>query len=172
MSAASFSGERGLALRGAELTDVFLELFAVTRWKELDFLLIDMPPGLGDEVLDLIRYVRRAEALLVTTPSVVSAKVVARLHRLLEERGVPVLGLIENMTGRGGSYRGERDAPPRPAADTSGGELAPLAAVPFSTELETAVGRPEALVETDFARALRPVLRFLTGSHPSAADGR
>lgn len=160
MSAASFAGERGLALRGAELTDVFLELFAITRWEELDYLFIDMPPGLGDEVLDLIRYVRRVEALLVTTPSVVSAKVVARLRRLLEERGVPVIGLIENMSGRGESSANGVPEEPR------------LAAVPYSTELEAAVGRPEALLKTDFAQALRPAVHSLTGSRPNAAGGR
>ena len=54
MSAAAFAGNRALALRGPEVSDALLELLAVTQWGKLDFLLIDMPPGIGEEVLDRI----------------------------------------------------------------------------------------------------------------------
>jgi ATP-binding protein involved in chromosome partitioning len=158
MSAAAYTGERGFSLRGRELTDVFLELFAITRWDDLDYLVLDMPPGLGDEVLDVIRYVKRLETVLVTTPSLVSARVVSRLAGLLKEARVPVRGLIENMV-REGSASGSAYAK---ALEEMGTNI--IASVPFAGDLESALGRPEALVGTRFAEALRPAVAALDGA--------
>ena len=52
---------------------------------EADFLLIDMPPGIGEEMLDLARLVPRMEALVVSTPSAISVAVVERLLSVLKE---------------------------------------------------------------------------------------
>ena len=71
MSLIYFVGDNPAPLRGADVSNALIELFAVTQWGKLDFLVIDMPPGIGDAVLDLIRLVKRIEFLIVTTPSIV-----------------------------------------------------------------------------------------------------
>ena len=97
MTFAAFSGERPVPLRGSEVTAAIIELLAVTIWDELDFLVVDMPPGIGDEVLDVLRFFNRAEFLVICTPSRIVVPVVGRLLNLLRSLNVPILGLIENM---------------------------------------------------------------------------
>ena len=111
MSVTAFSGERAMALRGTEVSDAIRELLAVTQWGELDFLLVDMPPGIGDEVLDLARLIPRMEAIVVSTPSTVSIAVVERLLAVLSEMGVRVPGVVANMV-RDGSSGGAGDVRP------------------------------------------------------------
>jgi len=106
MSASIFAGEKALALRGSEVSDAIRELLAVTQWGPLDCLLVDMPPGIGDEVLDLARLIPRLEALVISTPSAVSVAVVRRLLAVLAEMRVPVSGVVANMAaGRADSVR-------------------------------------------------------------------
>ena len=97
MSFAAFSREHAVPLRGSEVTQAMLELLAITIWNPLDFLLIDMPPGIGDEILDVLRYLREPEFLVITTPSRLVSHVVERLMVMLRELKVPVVGLVENM---------------------------------------------------------------------------
>lgn len=97
MSFAAFSREHAVPLRGSEVTQAMLELLAITIWNPLDFLLIDMPPGIGDEILDVLRYMHAPEFLVVTTPSRLVGHVVERLLVMLRELKVPVVGLVENM---------------------------------------------------------------------------
>ncbi len=150
MSAAVFAGERALALRGPEVSDAILELLAVTQWGSLDSLLIDMPPGIGEEVMDLARLVPRLEAFVVSTPSAASTAVVQRLLGFLAEVKVPVLGVIANQV-RGDS------APVR--------RLASQFSVPFAGEvawedaLEGALGSPSRLQATTAAAAMAGVLQ-------------
>jgi len=101
MSFAAFSGERAVPLRGDGVREAMLELLAITIWNPLDFLLVDMPPGIGDELLDLLRYVGRGEFVVVATPSGVVVQVVERLLELLRSLDVPILGIVENMKAEG-----------------------------------------------------------------------
>ena len=96
MSIAMFAGSTPAPLRGEALTGAILELAAITRWGERDLLVLDMPPGIGDTALDVMRFLPRCEYLAVTTPSVVVHETVRRTLRLLTERRAPVLGLVEN----------------------------------------------------------------------------
>ncbi len=150
MSAAAFAGNRALALRGPEVSDAILELLAVTQWGKLDALLIDMPPGIGEEVLDLARLVPRMEALVVSTPSMASTSVVERLLSFLAEMRMTVAGVIANMV------RGDA-APVR--------ELAARFHVPFAGEvefepgIEDALGFPARLEASRAAAALLAALR-------------
>ncbi len=101
MSATVFSGNRPLALRDAEVSDAISEMLDVTVWPELDLLLVDLllvdlPPGLGEAILDVIRFMPRAEAIAVATPSLPAVGVADRflsavgpLHR--------VTGVVANM---------------------------------------------------------------------------
>ena len=55
MSLVYFVGDNPAPLRGADVSNALIELLSVTQWGKLDFLVIDMPPGIGDAVLDLVR---------------------------------------------------------------------------------------------------------------------
>ena len=54
MSLVYFSGEKPAPLRGADVSNALIELLAVTQWGSLDFLVIDMPPGIGDVILGFV----------------------------------------------------------------------------------------------------------------------
>ena len=86
LSVVHFSGERPLLLRKESISSSLLDLLSSTRWGELDHLVVDMPPGSGDELLELLRVAGRTEFLLVSTPS--------RLCRESVERMVRGLSLI------------------------------------------------------------------------------
>lgn len=85
-------------LRGESLNEAFAEILSITNWGELDYLIIDTPPGFSDEHLDLINYVDRLEAVIVSTPSSLSIRSVENLIDLLKEHGVKIRGLVENMS--------------------------------------------------------------------------
>jgi len=97
MSIVYYSGEYALPLRGADTSNALIELLSVTRWENLDFLVIDMPPGIGDATLDLLRFIRKIEFLIVTTPSQLAFETVRKLVSLLKELKIPIIGVVENM---------------------------------------------------------------------------
>ncbi len=78
MSLVYFVGDNPAPLRGADISNALIELLSVTQWGQLDFLVVDMPPGIGDAVLDLIRLVDGIEFLIVTTPSLLAFEVVKK----------------------------------------------------------------------------------------------
>ena len=97
MSIVYYSKDKPTPLRGKELSDALIEILAITRWQSLDFLIIDMPPGLGEQLLDLLRFIPRGEFLVVTTPSPLSFNVVEKLVNILREGENNILGIVENM---------------------------------------------------------------------------
>jgi ATP-binding protein involved in chromosome partitioning len=105
MSFAPFSREHAVPLRGSEVSQAMLELLAITIWDPIDILLIDMPPGIGDEIFDVLRYVPDPEFLVVMTPSSLVRHVVERLLAMLSEMKVPIIGVIENMARSGAGSR-------------------------------------------------------------------
>ena len=97
MSLIYYSGNEAAPLRGADTSNALIELLAVTLWGELDFLVIDSPPGIGDAMLDLVRLVPRIEFLIVTTPSQLAFETVKKQLRLLQELKIHILGVVENL---------------------------------------------------------------------------
>ena len=97
MSIVHYSGDRPLPLRGEDVSNALVELFAVTKWDALDFLIIDMPPGISDTLLDIIRFLNSIKFLLVSTLSKLAFETVKKLGKLFAELKVPVIGIIENM---------------------------------------------------------------------------
>jgi ATP-binding protein involved in chromosome partitioning len=67
-------------------------------WGELDYLIVDMPPGTGDVQLSLAQMVSLAGAVLVTTPQEVALGDVRKAYNMFEQLHVPVLGVVENMS--------------------------------------------------------------------------
>ncbi|MEI7785952.1 MAG: P-loop NTPase, partial [Betaproteobacteria bacterium] len=68
-----------------------------TRWQDLDYLIVDMPPGTGDIQLTLAQKVPLAGAVIVTTPQDIALIDAKKGVKMFEKVGVPILGLIENM---------------------------------------------------------------------------
>jgi ATP-binding protein involved in chromosome partitioning len=84
--------------RGPMLHSVVRQFFHEVKWGELDYLIIDMPPGTGDVALSLSQTVPVAGAIVVTTPQEVSLADSRRAVRMYQKLNIPVLGLIENMS--------------------------------------------------------------------------
>jgi ATP-binding protein involved in chromosome partitioning len=84
--------------RGPMLHSVVRQFFHDVKWGELDYLVIDMPPGTGDVALSLSQTVPVAGAIVVTTPQEVSLADSRRAVRMYQKLNIPVLGLIENMS--------------------------------------------------------------------------
>jgi len=88
-------------LRGLERLEATLELLAITNWGLLDYLVIDTGPGMGDEVLGLLKLLKEPEPLIVTTPSLLSQKSTEKLLDFLLNEGITRYKVIVNM------HRGE-----------------------------------------------------------------
>lgn len=157
MSITPFTGEHGVPLRGEDITNSIIELLAVTIWGDLDYLIIDMPPGIGDELMDLIKYIPQCETVVLSSPSVVSAKVVQRLVGLLEESSVKVSGVVINETFP--VYKKEKTAEASAEPDTREGFSNKLrGTIRFDPALEQAIGSPGRLIETGFAADVEKIL--------------
>ena len=97
MSIIYYSGDYATPLRGADVSNALIELLAITKWEKLDYLILDMPPGIGDATLDLIRLIKNIEFIIVTTPSKLAFETVKKLSSLLKSLRIPMLGVVENM---------------------------------------------------------------------------
>jgi ATPases involved in chromosome partitioning len=90
--------DKPMILRGPMLHGVVRQFLTDVKWGELDYLIVDMPPGTGDVQLSLAQLVPVQGAVLVTTPQEVSLSDVRRAVKMFEQVAVPVLGVIENMS--------------------------------------------------------------------------
>ncbi len=90
--------DKPMILRGPMLHGVVRQFLTDVEWGELDYLIVDMPPGTGDVQLSLAQLVPVQGAVLVTTPQAVSLSDVRRALAMFEQVAVPVLGVIENMS--------------------------------------------------------------------------
>lgn len=88
---------QALTWRGPILHGTLSQMLQQTVWGELDYLLVDLPPGTGDVQLSLSQLVPLTGAVLVTTPQEVALMDVRRAYTMLRKIHVPILGVIENM---------------------------------------------------------------------------
>ena len=91
-------GDKPLIWRGPMLHSVIQQFLRGVEWGQLDFLLIDLPPGTGDVQLSLIQSAPLTGAIVVTTPSDVSLEDARKAVNMFEQVRVPILGIIENMS--------------------------------------------------------------------------
>jgi ATP-binding protein involved in chromosome partitioning len=84
--------------RGPIVTQALQQLLEQTNWHELDYLIVDMPPGTGDVALSLSQTVPAAGSIVVTTPQQVSLADTRRAVRMYQKLNIPTLGLVENMS--------------------------------------------------------------------------
>ena len=89
--------DQAMIWRGPMATQALDQLLHQTQWRELDYLLIDMPPGTGDIALTLSQRVPLTGAIIVTTPQDIALLDAKKGLKMFEKVGVPILGIVENM---------------------------------------------------------------------------
>ncbi|HLF17707.1 MAG TPA: P-loop NTPase [Candidatus Omnitrophota bacterium] len=97
MSFGFLLGDNAAVMRGPIVTRHIQQILINTEWGDLDYLIIDMPPGTGDVHLTITQTIRLTGAVIVTTPHTLSLIDVARGILMFEKVSVPILGVIENM---------------------------------------------------------------------------
>lgn len=91
-------GDKPLVWRGPMLHSVIQQFLRNVEWGELDYLVIDLPPGTGDVALSLIQTAPLSGAVVVTTPSDVSLEDARKAVNMFQQVRVPILGMVENMS--------------------------------------------------------------------------
>jgi ATP-binding protein involved in chromosome partitioning len=89
--------DEAMIWRGPMATQALEQLLRQTNWKELDYLVVDLPPGTGDIQLTLSQRVPMTGAIIVTTPQDIALIDARKGIKMLEKVGVPILGIVENM---------------------------------------------------------------------------
>ena len=90
--------DQAVVWRGPMLHGAITQFLRDTQWGELDYLLIDLPPGTGDEPLSVAQTVPGAKALIVTTPQDIALLDARKGLKMFEKVEVAVLGIVENMS--------------------------------------------------------------------------
>ena len=89
--------DEAMVWRGPMATQALDQLLRQTNWKDLDYLVVDMPPGTGDIQLSLSQRVPMTGAVIVTTPQDIALLDAKKGIKMFEKVGVPILGIVENM---------------------------------------------------------------------------
>ena len=150
MSIVFFTEDKPVPIRGIDITNIIIELLSITQWGELDYLIIDMPPGIGDETLDIIKLVKKSEFLVVSSPSKVAVAAVSKLLQILKELKLPIMGVIESMRMIDSDYVEK---------SVSNMGLTYLNHIPFDHNLEEAIGAPKKLHQTVFMNSLDEIVK-------------
>lgn len=92
--------EQAVVLRGPRLAAIIKQFFQETSWPELDYLIIDLPPGTGDVQLTLVQTIPLTGVVMVTTPQLVAVIDAIKAANMfsMEQINVPILGIVENMS--------------------------------------------------------------------------
>ena len=147
--------DKPLIWRGPMAHGAFHQLIERTQWGELDYLIIDLPPGTGDVPLTLAQSVQLAGAVVVCTPQKVAQDDAVRASAMFESLGVEVLGVVENMSYFIGDDGKEYDIFGRGGAQTMAQKLNHpfLGAVPINMALRSNgdTGNPSANFDADSA---------------------
>ncbi|GMV56971.1 MAG: hypothetical protein AMXMBFR72_00920 [Betaproteobacteria bacterium] len=158
--------DQPMVWRGPMVTQALQQLLAQTNWKDLDYLIVDMPPGTGDIQLTLAQQVPVTGAVIVTTPQDIALLDAIKGLKMFEKVGVPILGIVENMAvhvcskcghaehvfGAGGAERMSKEY---------GVEV--LGSLPLDIRIreQTDSGRPTVVAEpdSDIARTYKAIAR-------------
>jgi len=124
-------GDKPLIWRGPMLHSVMQQFLRGVNWGELDYLIIDLPPGTGDVQLSLVQTVPISGAIVVTTPSEVAMEDARKAVGMFAQVKTPILGIVENM-----SYLEMPDGQRIDVFGQGGGRrMAEAMSIPFLTEL-------------------------------------
>ena len=146
--------ETPMVWRGPMVTQALQQLLNETNWKDVDYLVVDLPPGTGDIQLTLAQQVPVTGAVIVTTPQDIALLDARKGLKMFEKVGIPILGIVENMSihicsncgheefifGSGGAERMARDY-----------EVEMLGALPLDIRIreETDSGKPTVVAEPE-----------------------
>jgi ATP-binding protein involved in chromosome partitioning len=146
--------EQPMVWRGPMVTQALTQLLGDTNWGELDYLIVDMPPGTGDIQLTLSQRVPLSGAVIVTTPQDIALLDARKGLRMFQKVSVPVLGIVENMSTHVCSRCGHAEAVfgeggGRRMAEEYGVSL--LGQLPLDIRIreQTDGGRPTVVAEPD-----------------------
>jgi ATP-binding protein involved in chromosome partitioning len=152
--------------RGPMVTQALQQLLDQTNWRDLDYLIVDMPPGTGDIQLTLSQKVPVTGAVIVTTPQDIALLDARKGLKMFEKVGIPILGVVENMSTHTCSNCGHTEA----IFGHGGGEkmcadfgVEFLGALPLTMAIreQTDSGRPTVVAEPDgpVARVYKDIAR-------------
>jgi ATP-binding protein involved in chromosome partitioning len=148
--------EQPMVWRGPMVTQALVQLLETTRWGDLDYLIVDMPPGTGDTQLTLTQRAPLSGGVIVTTPQDIALLDARKGLRMFQQVEVPVLGIVENMSTHVCSQCGHEEhifgaGGGRRMAQQYGVEL--LAELPLDIRIREQAdsGRPTVVAEPDSA---------------------
>jgi ATP-binding protein involved in chromosome partitioning len=146
--------ETPMVWRGPMVTQALQQLLNDTNWKDLDYLIVDLPPGTGDIQLTLAQKIPVTGAVIVTTPQDIALLDARKGLKMFEKVGIPILGIVENMSTHTCSNCGHTE----PIFGTGGGEkmcrdynVELLGALPLDIKIRehTDAGKPSVVAEPD-----------------------
>lgn len=156
--------------RGPMVTQAMMQLLNDTRWEQLDYLIVDLPPGTGDIQLTLSQKVPVAGAVIVTTPQDIALLDARKALKMFQKVDVPVLGVVENMATHVCSSCGHEE---HIFGEGGGARMAEQYGVPHLGSLpldirireQTDGGNPTvaAMPDSDLARRYREIARNTAG---------
>jgi ATP-binding protein involved in chromosome partitioning len=149
MSIVYFTGENPLPFRGEDFSNAIIELLAITKWEQLDYLIIDMPPGIGDATLDVIRVIKNIEFIMVGNQSKLTLETLKKVLLMCKEAKKKIIGVIENMAAS--------DIKAKENKLASFG-VPFLGRIGFDNEYEYSIGNVDKLLKTGFAKDLKSII--------------
>jgi len=168
--------DQAMVWRGPMATQALEQLLRQTNWKDLDYLVVDMPPGTGDIQLTLSQRVPMTGAVIVTTPQDIALLDARKGIKMFEKVGVPILGIVENMAVHVCSNCGHQehifgaDGGKKMAADNG---MDYLGALPLNMQIRiqadggkpTVVADPEGEIAAIYKRIARQVAVSIAGKN-------
>jgi len=150
--------EKAVIWRGPMLDKMITQFLGGVQWGELDYLIIDLPPGTGDIQLSLCQKVPLTGAVIVSTPQDVALNVALKAIAMFNQLNTPILGIVENMSHYRCSHCGQRDeifgtGGAREVSDSRG--LPFLGEIPLSTNIRvhSDQGKPVVLADPESEQA-------------------
>jgi len=169
--------DQPMVWRGPMVTSALQQLLHQTTWQDLDYLIVDMPPGTGDIQLTLSQQVPVSGAVIVTTPQNIATLDARKGLAMFRKVSIPVLGVIENMSTHVCSACGHEE----PIFGAGGGEkmsqdfdVELLGQLPLDSRIreQTDSGKPTVLADPDSAAAAAYRSAALNMAAAQAAQGR
>ena len=151
--------------RGPMLHKMIMDFLGLVEWGELDYLVIDLPPGTGDVQLSLCQTIPLTGAVVVSTPQELALEVASKAIAMFRKLNTPVLGILENMSYYRCSHCGERDDIfGHGGARQASGELGYpfLGEIPLSTVIRERSDRGDPIAldsESEYGQAYRRIAR-------------
>jgi len=159
--------------RGPLKHQLIRQFLTEVQWDSLDYLVVDCPPGTGDEPMSVAQTISDAKAVIVTTPQEISLADVRKSINFCQKIGLEILGIVENMSG----YHCPHCAQELPLFKRGGGaktaqaaKVPFLGALPFDPQVVEAADQGQLLdvqeADSPFFQALRPIVDYLVKTLP------